>query len=113
MADAALFDGAFGGRYQLTRHLEGGGGIETFVADDLRTGDRVVVKAAAAIQLGRAVRTRLEHEGEVLRQLESPFLTPVLEVGEDHGVVYVVFPYVDGVVWTLAWLAVRCRCRMP
>lgn len=52
VTEAALLGRAFGGRYLAFRHLKGGGGIETFVADDLETGSQVVLKVGDGHRAG-------------------------------------------------------------
>lgn len=58
-------------RFRCDALLKSGHGVDTYVATDLRSDSRVIVKRVAAGRVGDAVRTRLEHEAEVLRRLEG------------------------------------------
>ncbi len=85
-----------GNRFELHQRLKVGRGISTWLGSDLRSGARVVVKVASAVALVPTARHRLEHEAEVLRELDSPFLVPVLHLGTSGELLYLVTPYVPG-----------------
>ena len=98
-----------GDRYVVTGLLKTGLGIETLRGKDLRTGAAVVIKQTAATDVPAGAQLRLEHEAHVLRDLDSPWIAPLLDVGREGQVLYVVMPFVPGV--TLA--EVIARGRLP
>jgi signal transduction histidine kinase/tetratricopeptide (TPR) repeat protein/predicted Ser/Thr protein kinase len=77
--------------------VKSGHGVHTYVATDAETGAAVVVKVAAARELSDGTRLRLEHEAAVLRSLDGPGLVPLVRHGTEHGLVYLVMPFVEGV----------------
>src|SRR5262245_15763852 len=86
----------FGARYRAVRVLKKGHGIETILANDLVQGDRVVIKTALRESLSTGVQMRLEHEAGVLSQIRSPWVAPLLHLGREQGLLYLVMPYVPG-----------------
>jgi PAS domain S-box-containing protein len=86
----------FGGRFHAHRSLKEDRGIATLVGTDLEQGDGVIIKTAAAQSVSPGMQMRLEHESEVLRSVESPFLATLLEVGREDGLLYLVMPFVQG-----------------
>lgn len=97
-AEAALGStgGLFGGRYRPVRELKSGGGVTTVVAVDVETGAAVVVKTVGAAAVSAGARMRLEHESQVLRGLDSPRLTSVLDVVVTDGALFLVMPLAEG-----------------
>jgi tetratricopeptide (TPR) repeat protein len=91
------FPRQYGGRFQALRLLKEGLGIATLLGADGHTGQPVVLKVAAAASVGATARLRLEHEAQVLRAARSPFLTPLLAVGQEEGVLFLAMPLVSGV----------------
>jgi len=87
----------FGDRFRTVRLLKQSHGIETWLAQDLTGPDTVVLKTLAADTVPQSVQHRLEHEADVLRDLASPFLSPLVEVGREDGVLYFAVPFVTGV----------------
>ncbi|HEX2192450.1 MAG TPA: AAA family ATPase, partial [Acidimicrobiales bacterium] len=84
-------------RFRCDSLLKTGHGVDTYAATDVQSGSRVIVKRVAVGHVGDAVRTRLEHEAEVLRRLEGfSFGAPVM-VASDSDFVCLVKPYVPGV----------------
>ncbi|MBI3468717.1 MAG: AAA family ATPase, partial [Planctomycetes bacterium] len=86
----------FGGRFQATRLLKNGQGVVTLLGTDLTQGGPVVIKAAAARSLSTGARMRLEHEAAVLRQVQSPYVAPLLELGHEGDLLYLVMPFISG-----------------
>src|SRR4029453_18912154 len=84
-------------RFRTVRLLKQGHGIETWLAQDLTCPGRVVLKTLAADTVPHSVQHRLEHEAGVLRDLESRFLSPLVEVGREDGLLYFAVPFVTGV----------------
>ena len=87
----------FGDRFRTVRLLKQSHGIDTWLAEDLTRPGRVVLKALAAATVPRSVQHRLEHEAGVLRELASRFLSPLLHVGREEGLLYFAVPFVAGV----------------
>lgn len=85
-----------GRRFRLSRALEAGRPVETWIAEDLAEGRPVVVKLASIARAPRSVASRLRHEAEVLRSLCSPYLTPLIDAGVDEGVTFFAMPLVPG-----------------
>ena len=85
-----------GNRYQLVRILRAGEGIQTLLADDLEHNQPVVIKTLqnAAVPLG--TRMRLEQECRQLCELHSMDQPPLLDVGTERDLLYLVMPYVEG-----------------
>jgi two-component system sensor kinase len=87
----------FGGRYQVTALLKCGAGIETLRGTDLQTGRAVVIKQTATADVPPGAQLRLEHEAHVLREVASPWIAPLIEVGREEQALYVVMPFISGV----------------
>ncbi len=85
------------GRFRVLRPLKVGQGVETWLGENAKDHRPVVVKLASATSVPLNVQLRLEHEATVLRNLNSPFLTPLLDVGRQGILFYFVLPFVDGV----------------
>jgi signal transduction histidine kinase/tetratricopeptide (TPR) repeat protein len=71
-------------------------GVQTLVGMDRATDRHVVVKVARAGDLSQGARLRLEHEAAVLESLDAPGLVPLVRHGTEHGLVYLVMPFVEG-----------------
>lgn len=85
-----------GGRYRVMGVLKNCRSAERLLATDSTTGRLVVVRRLLSSELAAGARLRLEHEAEVLGKLQSPWLTPVLEIGREDDWLYVVRPHVPG-----------------
>jgi signal transduction histidine kinase len=85
-----------GNRFELVQRLKTGRGISTWVGNDLRTGERVVVKLTSAVALAPAARHRLEHEATVLSRLASSSIVPVRHLGTSGELLYLVTPWLEG-----------------
>ncbi|MFP5317674.1 MAG: EAL domain-containing protein [Acidimicrobiia bacterium] len=85
------------GRFACQRLLKSGRGVNTYEGVDLEGGGRVIVKTADADAVSPAVSLRVAHEALILRRLERPDFTPLVAVGRDDDVLYLVQPYVPGV----------------
>jgi signal transduction histidine kinase len=88
---------SFGGRFRVVSLLKSGQGIDTWLGEDAQGGRRVLIKAARASTLPPGSRHRLEHEARVLAQLESPFVASSIHTGQEGGLVFLVFPFVEGI----------------
>jgi PAS domain S-box-containing protein len=87
----------FHARYRVVRPLKTSQGIETLLAHDELTGEQVVIKAVCGESFSLAVRMRLEHEAQVLRQIRSPWCAPLLHLGREDDRLYLVLPFLPGV----------------
>ncbi|WP_225410175.1 protein kinase domain-containing protein [Stigmatella hybrida] len=85
-----------GNRFELLRRLKTGRGVSTWLGNDHRTGEQVVIKMTSRASLVSTARVRLEHESAVLSELHSPFLPPVLHLGSSGDLIYRVTPYLPG-----------------
>jgi signal transduction histidine kinase/Tfp pilus assembly protein PilF len=93
---SVALDGVFGGRYQPTRLLKRGLGIDTYLGTDLSSGEPVVVKRATAAAISPGALLRLEHDAEALRSVGEPTVAPLLAMGHEGDVLYLVTPFVHG-----------------
>jgi signal transduction histidine kinase/tetratricopeptide (TPR) repeat protein len=87
---------ALGGRYVTRELLETGSQVETWLGIDLLSGQQVIIKRTPSGQVSLGAQLRLEHEGEVLRELSSPSLAAPLALGREGDVFYLVQPRVPG-----------------
>jgi len=87
----------FGQRFDATRLLKSGQGVETYLGSSRLTGQPVVIKAVTASSVSPSVLHRLQHEAKVLAGIQSPWLSPLLEFARDDDVYYLVVPYHPGV----------------
>jgi two-component system sensor kinase len=85
----------FGGRYRVLRLLKKGHGVETLLGRD-ETGHEVVIKTASRDSLSIGAQMRLEHEAGALRQVQSPFIAPLLDLGRQEDLLYLVMPLIKG-----------------
>jgi tetratricopeptide (TPR) repeat protein len=91
------YPAVFGGRFQADRLLKEGQGIATLLGIDRATGLPIILKVAGAASVTTTARMRLEHEAAVLRTTRSPFLTPLLDVGQEKDTLYLAIPLVPGI----------------
>lgn len=80
--------------YELTKKLGAGGGGTVYLANHLRLGKKVVLKADK-----RAVTTRpelLRREVDVLKNLSHPYIPQVYDYFVEDGTVYTVMDYIQG-----------------
>jgi len=82
--------------YRALRLLKSAHGIDTYLATDGKTAQRVVIKAAREWEISDGSRMRLEHEAAVLERMSGPGLVPLLCYRAERGLLYLVTPYVDG-----------------
>jgi signal transduction histidine kinase/tetratricopeptide (TPR) repeat protein len=87
----------FGQRYAATTLLKDGLGVQTFLGRDLRDGSAVVIKRACATEVSPGAQLRLEHEAEVLRDFAGAGIAPLLDVGRQGNLFYLVMPFIAGV----------------
>lgn len=85
---------AWGGRYRALSRLKAGMGVETWHCQDDRSGSEVVVKWASTMT--PSAWLRVEHEGRLLRQVESRYVRPVVDWGRDDEGCWCVSPFLAG-----------------
>ncbi len=86
----------FAGRYRTVRAVKSTNGVQTLFGVDDVDGSRVVIKMAEQRRVAAGVRLRLDHEALVLRRLRSPLVAPLLAVGVQGELFYLVMEYVPG-----------------
>jgi len=83
------------GRYQLERALGSGGMGQVFAALDTKLGRRVAVKVVTLVHDPGRVQ-RFEQEARAAGALEHPNLLSVYDLGEEHGVPFLVTELLEG-----------------
>ncbi len=91
VADARVF----GGRFRVVRLIKKGHGVETLLGVD-DNNQQVVIKTASRDSLTIGAQMRLEHEAGALRQIRSPYIAPLLELGRREDLLYLVMPLIPG-----------------
>jgi len=86
----------FGERYRATRLLKCGHGVDTLLGIDQQQDEPVIIKTARGNALSLGAQMRLEHEAGVLRQIHSPGIAPLLDLGREDDLLYLVMSYVSG-----------------
>ena len=82
---------------RLTRELERGGMAVVYVAEELATGDTVVVKVLKEELAGdERLRRRFVREARYASSLDHPHVVRVRDAGEQDGAHYIVMDYVRG-----------------
>jgi len=84
-------------RYRAERLLERRQAVETLLVSDQVSGQAVILKTLAAGDASAGVRTRLEHDVSVLREVDCECLAPLLEVGCEDDCIYMVRSFVPGI----------------
>jgi diguanylate cyclase (GGDEF)-like protein/PAS domain S-box-containing protein len=77
--------------------LKRGQGVETYLGRDCSSGQAVVVKLVAGGDVPTGVRSRLEHEADILARLGRAARPTQLELGSHGDQLYLVQPFVAGV----------------
>lgn len=85
------------GRYKLESRLGGGGMGEVFLAKDLQTDEKIVVKISKT-RLGGSEKDqqRVLAEASLLSRLDHPGIAKIFDCGTDDGEYFYVMEYVDG-----------------
>jgi eukaryotic-like serine/threonine-protein kinase len=85
------------GRYRLGRALgEGASGVVR-VAEDTESGQRVALKVIHRhLVRDRQISRRFHREASILRKLRCENLVPLLDFGEDQGLLYMALELVEG-----------------
>lgn len=84
------------GRFLCKERLKSHDQVESWLAEDVSSGEQVFVKIAHPGQVGLSSRLRIAHECRILNELRSSSLAKLLRFGETDGLVYLVTEYVPG-----------------
>ncbi len=86
------------GRFEVERILGKGSQGVVYLARDPRLDRRVAVKTIrVSVSNLKKQQSRLMREARLVSKLQHPNIVPLYEAGEDRGLLYLVFEYVDGV----------------
>src|SRR5688500_7338562 len=88
-------------RFEIQRVLGAGAQGTVYLARDPRLGREVAIKTLAVAGEGAEHRGRVDAllaEARIVGQLSHPNTVPLFDAGEDDGVPYLVFEYVQGKV---------------
>ena len=95
MTLAPAIGAVLGGRYRLERELGRGGAGTVWRARDHELERDVAIKLLNA-ELDDDARARLQHEARIAAGLNHPNIVAVHDIGDHHGVPYVVMELVEG-----------------
>lgn len=86
------------GRFRILKKLGEGGMGAVFMAEDSSDGTLVAIKVLhnRVVSNRNAIR-RFQKEARLLGEIDSPYVTNLVEVNQDHGVHYIVMEFVSGV----------------
>jgi eukaryotic-like serine/threonine-protein kinase len=85
-------------RFKVLRELGKGSQGIVYLASDPRLERNVAIKTLhrqSVLNQGR--QERLLSEAKTVSKLQHPNIVPLYEAGQDHGILYLVFEYVDGI----------------
>jgi serine/threonine-protein kinase len=86
-----------GNRYEIIRTLGEGGMANVYLANDIKTNQKVAVKALRYdLQDDESVKRRFEREAKATGTLSHPNIVNVLDVCNDNGNQYIIIEYVHG-----------------
>jgi len=97
---ARLAAGSRLGRYEIVRAVGAGAMGEVYLADDPQIGRKLAIKTVR-VEEGRAAeieerKKRLLREARAAGKLLHPNIVALFDAGEDQGVLYLAFEWVDG-----------------
>ena len=105
---AQLVPGEALGPYRIVQKLGRGGMAEVYSARDTRLGRTVAIKVLRTEFAHQDdFRHRFEREGRAISSLNHPHICSLYDVGEHHGLSYLVMEYLEGE--TLAGLLKKGR----
>jgi serine/threonine-protein kinase len=87
---------ALANRYRIERQLGSGGMSVVYLAEDLRHGRPVALKVLRPEIAAALGRERFLQEIRLTARLDHPHILPMLDSGEDSGVLWYTMPYVKG-----------------
>jgi len=86
----------FEDRYERREVLKQSRTTQTFTGLDRETGERVVIKTVVGEHIPAGIQIRLELEADILRRIHHPLMAPLLSVGREDGVFFLVTPLQAG-----------------
>jgi serine/threonine protein kinase len=93
----SLAEGIRLGSFLIEEPIGCGGMGEVYRALDTRLDRHVAIKVLPAVLAGKAdYRSRLEREAKILARINHPNICTLHEMGEEEGVVYLVFECLEG-----------------
>ena len=96
-ADAAAFQAAFDGQYELERELGRGGMGIVYLARDVKLDRRVAIKVLPPLLAAQDdISERFVREARTAAKLSHPSIVPVYRADELRGVAFFVMAYVEG-----------------
>jgi len=88
---------ATGARYQVQRHLGGGGMASVYLAEHAQLGRPVVIKVLHThLAKDPEMLERFRREARAAAQLVHPNIVPIIDAGDADGVLFIVMPYLPG-----------------
>ncbi len=94
--DREAVSSALGDRYRLGREIGRGASATVFAAEDLHLGRSVAVKVLEP-ELARTVAgERFLREVRIEARLQHPHILPLIDSGDARGLLYCVYPLVEG-----------------
>ncbi len=85
-----------GRHYALEKALHQGKSIGTYLAEDIYNHKKVVVKLTDRSVFSHAAQRRIQQEANVLKELNSRYFVPLLDVGMDEDNFFLVTPFIEG-----------------
>ncbi len=83
-------------RYRLIRELGGGTMATVWLAEDTRHGRQVAIKVLRPEQSASFAAERFLQEIEIAARLQHPHIVPLLDSGENGGLLFLVMPFIEG-----------------
>jgi serine/threonine-protein kinase len=84
------------GKYHVLSELGHGGMARVFLAEDLRSREKVALKVLRAEVASVLGPDRFQREIAILRRMSHPNIVPILDADAAGALLYLVMPFVDG-----------------
>jgi serine/threonine protein kinase len=84
------------GKYHVLSELGHGGMARVFLAEDLRSREKVALKVLRAEVTSLLGPDRFQREIAILRRMSHPNIVPILDADAAGALLYLVMPFVDG-----------------
>src|SRR6266568_8005070 len=86
------------GNYDVVRRIRAGGmGADYEGRQRSAFGRRVAIKVIlGSYASDREMRRRFAREARTVAQLHHPHILPLIEFGDEHGILYLVMPFIEG-----------------
>jgi serine/threonine-protein kinase len=82
--------------YRLLSPLGSGGAAHVYLAEDVKSGQRVAIKVLREEQATTISADRFLAEIDIVAQLEHPNIVPIYASGAENGLPYFVMPFLEG-----------------